>query len=201
LKRFDEALTSYQQAAIARPNQVESHWDCASLLFDLGRHAEVIVACDRVLGLELKHRNAWIIRGHALVALGRHEEGLESYDRVLAFKPDDAVVLSNRAGTHLSLRWFEDADSIDRCHQLKCAQLFVAQNPQLAGDRLWRGGRYTHDRIRLAYVSGDLRAHPVAHLLAGLFEHHDRSRFETMAISLHASDGGAMRRVVALERQ
>ena len=32
-------------------------------------------------------------------------------------------------------------------------------------------------------MSADLREHPVAHLISGMFERHDRSRFETIAIS------------------
>jgi predicted O-linked N-acetylglucosamine transferase (SPINDLY family) len=58
---------------------------------------------------------------------------------------------------------------------------------------LWRGERYSHDRIRIAYVSADFRLHPVATLAAGVFEHHDRSRFETIAISLGLDDGSSMR--------
>jgi predicted O-linked N-acetylglucosamine transferase (SPINDLY family) len=54
----------------------------------------------------------------------------------------------------------------------------------VSAKRLWRGDRYCHERIRLAYVSADLREHAVSYLLADLFERHDRSRFETFAISL-----------------
>ncbi len=39
-------------------------------------------------------------------------------------------------------------------------------------------------RIRLAYVSADFRDHPVAYLIAGLLEQHDRSRFEVFGYSL-----------------
>lgn len=41
--------------------------------------------------------------------------------------------------------------------------------------------RFTRPRstkIRIGYFSADLRMHPVGFLTAGLFEHHDRSRFE-----------------------
>ena len=38
-------------------------------------------------------------------------------------------------------------------------------------------------KIRIGYFSTDLRAHPVAHLTAGLFEHHDRAKFEVTAFA------------------
>jgi predicted O-linked N-acetylglucosamine transferase (SPINDLY family) len=59
--------------------------------------------------------------------------------------------------------------------------------------RLWQGEIYRHDRIRLAYISPDLREHPVGHLMAGVFEHHDRSRFELIAISLGIDDQSRLR--------
>ena len=43
--------------------------------------------------------------------------------------------------------------------------------------------RYRHDRIRVAYLSADFRGHPVSHLLAGVLECHDKSRFEITAMS------------------
>jgi predicted O-linked N-acetylglucosamine transferase (SPINDLY family) len=54
-------------------------------------------------------------------------------------------------------------------------------------------GRYDHDRIRLAYLSADFRDHPVSRSLAGLIERHDRSRFETIAISFGPDDDSEMR--------
>jgi len=42
-------------------------------------------------------------------------------------------------------------------------------------------------------VSADFHAHALATLMAGVFEKHDRSRFETIAISLGPDDGSPMR--------
>ena len=49
-------------------------------------------------------------------------------------------------------------------------------------------------RLRLGYVSADLRSHPVAQLAAGLFERHDRARFEVTAYSLMGDDGSEHRK-------
>ena len=50
-----------------------------------------------------------------------------------------------------------------------------------------------HDpRIRVAYISPDFREHAVAFLTAGVFEHHDRNRFEIIAIALNPDLPGAM---------
>src|SRR5262249_42323788 len=59
----------------------------------------------------------------------------------------------------------------------------------------WRGEIYAHDRIRLAYLSSDFREHPTTYLTAGLFEHHDRSRFEILAISLEPTHATVRQRL------
>jgi predicted O-linked N-acetylglucosamine transferase (SPINDLY family) len=51
----------------------------------------------------------------------------------------------------------------------------------------------SHDKIRIAYISGDFHEHATAYLMADLFERHDRSQFEVYGISLGASDGEEMR--------
>ena len=68
-----------------------------------------------------------------------------------------------------------------------------ASNVRHRPSGLWNGERYRHDRIRLAYVSADFHEHPMGHLMAGLFERHDRDRFETIAVSLGPDTADGMR--------
>lgn len=53
---------------------------------------------------------------------------------------------------------------------------------------------YRHDKIRVAYCSGDFCTHPVAMLTVELFEHHDKTAFETYAFCWSPEDGGPLRR-------
>ena len=76
--------------------------------------------------------------------------------------------------------------------QLQCARIFARRWPA-SPNPLWRGEPYHHDKIRVAYISADFRDHATSWLAAGLFEHHDKSRFETLAVSLFADDGSEMR--------
>jgi protein O-GlcNAc transferase len=48
-------------------------------------------------------------------------------------------------------------------------------------------------RMKIAYLSFDFHEHATAYLMAGLFERHDRSRFEITALSFGQDDGSAMR--------
>jgi len=77
--------------------------------------------------------------------------------------------------------------------QMGAAQI-VARDRFPPAPALWRGESYRHDRIRVAYVSADFHAHATAALTAGVFEAHDRGRFETVAISFGRDDESAMRK-------
>ena len=58
----------------------------------------------------------------------------------------------------------------------------------------WRGrALFSRSDSAVAYLSADFREHAISRLIAGVFEHHDRARFETVAISFGPDDGSAMR--------
>lgn len=61
------------------------------------------------------------------------------------------------------------------------------------GPALWRRARYRHRRIRIAYLSADFHDHATAHLMASVFEQHDRSAFDVRAISFGANRDVPMR--------
>ena len=57
-----------------------------------------------------------------------------------------------------------------------------------------RPARGERAKLRIGYASGTFHNHPGAHLAAGLFELHDRSRFEVFAYSFGIDDGSEYRR-------
>lgn len=77
-----------------------------------------------------------------------------------------------------------------RSEQRQCAETWaatVARPAQPAG-ALSQGGR-----LRVGYLSSDFHTHATAFLAAGMFEHHDRERFEIVAYSTGKDDRSPMR--------
>jgi predicted O-linked N-acetylglucosamine transferase (SPINDLY family) len=72
--------------------------------------------------------------------------------------------------------------------QLRCAQSYADHKFPASKQTTAKSERHRHDRIRVAYLSADFRDHAVSHLMMGLFEAHDATRFETIAISLGPDD-------------
>jgi len=218
LKRHEEALQSVDDAIAADPSSVPAHINRGCALDGLGRHEEALSAFDRALALAPRSVEALINRGTALFAMKRYDEAAADYETVHALNPDISYLFGNLVNYRLHAcdwRHYEaDAETIRKglregkclvqpfvnltvsrvpAEQLQSARLAIAREAPLSPAPLWRGERYGHDRIRIAYLSADFRAHAVARLAAGLFEEHDRSRFETVALSLAPSDGSEMR--------
>ena len=147
-----------------------------------------------------------MVAAFTLAAFSRYDEALAAYDKAVGLKPELDYAPGARLFAKLSLcDWTnlqaETAQLLSMIRegmpasapfnllmvqssaedQLQCAKR-QAQD-QRSFPPLWRGEVHAHDRIRVAYLSADFHDHPVAYLTAGLFEHHDRSRFEITALS------------------
>jgi len=218
LKRLDEALTAYGKALTLKPDLAEAWLGRANLFSDLGRYDEALAIYDKALALKPDLAEASLGRGNAFTAAGRHDEALTAYDRGLALKPNLVGLEGLRLRSKQNIcdwRSFEpDSDHLIESvannkfstdpfiflsiassarEQYNCARRWISKRHPPIKTPAWNGEIYKHDRIRIGYVSADFQEHPVAYLLAGVFENHDRSMFDTTAISIGPSDNSPMR--------
>jgi protein O-GlcNAc transferase len=115
LKRFAEALASYDHALTVRPDYAEALCNRGVTLHDLKRFAEALASYDRAITVRPDYVEALCNRGNTLQELTRFTEALASYDRALTVRPDYAEALSNRGNTLKELMRFEEAlASFDR---------------------------------------------------------------------------------------
>src|SRR6185436_2132694 len=86
--------------------------------------------------------------------------------------------------------------SDDPAAHLRCSKHHAtsfASPGKLQAERVPNIDDRSRRQIRIAYLSSDFKVHATMLLAAGLFEHHDRKRFETYAIAW-APDQSSMRR-------
>ena len=120
LKRFDEALASYDRALVLQPQFAAAHSHRGATLKALKRFDEALASYDRALALWPDYAEALTNRGVTLNALERFDEALASYGRALELDPDDADAHSNRGVTLHKLKRFEEAlASYDRALALR----------------------------------------------------------------------------------
>ncbi len=185
-----------------------------------GREAEAQPdrAADR---REPKDGVAWLEHARTLFDSKRFEAAVEASDNALRF--DSANVEAKHLGVFARLRcsdwrrWEEDKRWLAECVQTH-PQVIWPSLPQLFDfDRdprferlaieqipasgythlprpLWCGERYQHPEIRVAYISAGFSGDPMAALATGIFEHHDKDRFEVTAVSLGKDTRTPMRK-------
>ena len=216
LLRYEEALPCYDRALALKPGCLEAHVNCAIAFNALKRHAEAAESASAALVLKPTEHAALAQRATALAALRRFDQAIDDYEALLQLSGDYPIAGNLvHACLHCcdwrNISGYRSAveQSIAAGSQLVSAfqYVFYCRSPadQLAytkrwvqaaiapSEPLWRGERYAHERIRIAYLSEDFRDHAVASLMAGVWEAHDRSKFETFAISLGVDDGSEMR--------
>jgi len=219
LKRHEQALASYDRALVSRPGYAEALINRGNTLIVLKRHDEALASYDRALASNPDFADALYHRGMALLDLKRHDEAAREFERLLSVSPDYGYTKGNVLFAHLHCcdwtGYDKTVESIVKDvvagkrasdpfiflsvsgspgDQLRCAQIYNRDKYPPAKRALWQGERYRHDRIRLAYLSADFRSHAVAYLIAELFEAHDKSRFETTAISIGPDSKDDMRK-------
>ena len=152
-------------------------------LFNGERYAQAVEASDRALALD---------PGHVPAARHGIHARLHSCDWRRRTEDCRRITEGLRAGQDIVASVFHRAISDSESESLMLARL-RAKDFTKSSNALWNGDLYRHDRIRIAYISSDFRDHVVARVIAGCFEHHDRIRFETTAISVGPDDGSEMR--------
>jgi protein O-GlcNAc transferase len=222
LNRLDEALASYDRALTLRPNYADALCNRGNALRELNRLDEALASYDKAIALKPDYAEAYSNRGIALTYLKRPADALASYDKAFALKHDLAEVEGLRLHTKMHLCDWSNFDNecthlissvrsgkgstppfqflsiaSTSADQLRCAKLYIANKYLPSEKPIWQGERYNHDRIRVAYLSADFRKHPGAYRMAGLFEQHDRSRFEVIGISFGVDDRSEIRKRVA----
>jgi predicted O-linked N-acetylglucosamine transferase (SPINDLY family) len=188
LGRIDEALESFNRALALWPDFAEALQNRGALLWDEKKDFPAALAdLERAIALEPARPALFANLLHLKMMMAHDACDLDHVEYLAAQVPDLV------AQGHIVSAWMLLLCSDDEKLHLRNARNLIAERfPPHPG--LWTGRRYNHDRIRLAYLSADLRDHAVAAQIAELIERHDRSRFEVIAISTGADDGGAQRR-------
>jgi len=184
---LDKAHVTLDAALARRPQSADLRFELAGLLEREGDATGAMRAWGDVLKIEPRQGAALsqlvflrqrVGDWHDLVALRkRFEDGVASNVPLLS-----PFVLLSQPSTRATQR---------RCADQWLASVVGAPTAQAAPSptRFDVAG----PRLRLGYLSADFHTHATAFLAAGLFEHHDRNRFDVIAYSTGPNDRSAMR--------
>lgn len=215
LQRYEPAAESWRGVLALEPDAADAHRGRGNALLGLGRYADAVGSYRRALALDPRAAAVHNNLAAALARLRRYDEAIEHYRIAQALAPDNVDAL---AGLIYCRLWTCDWHKLDRPIAALVAAvrdgkaavapftfLMISDDPadqlacatRAADSRAVRRAAPDRDaspRIRLGYLSADFHDHATAHLMAGLFECHDRGRFETFAYDHGPDDGSKLRR-------
>jgi protein O-GlcNAc transferase len=208
LRRFEDALASYNKALAIKPDYLEALVNRGITLWGSKRFEDALTSYNMAIAIAPEHAQALYNRGIALLDLKRPDQAVSNFERVLNIEPrfkhlqgllihtkmqccdwrsfaDQARQLVDDVRTHrYACGPFELLSlSANAADQLTSARDWVCHKWPPSHKRIWRGERYSNKKIRIAYLSADFHDHPMSYLMSGVFERHDRARFETFALS------------------
>lgn len=209
LGRPEEALASVENALAIMPDYAAALTNSGSALLALKQPEAALARYDKALLYKPGDPETLANRGLARLDMRRHEEAARDFERLLTIQPNFDYARGWLVRAKLDCcDWSNYGESIESIvsevssgnkrvippfHSLSvsgvpslllnCARIYSEHRYPAAKAPIWRGERYGHDKIRIAYLSADFCDHATSFLMADLFENHDRSRFEITTIS------------------
>jgi predicted O-linked N-acetylglucosamine transferase (SPINDLY family) len=207
--RLEEALVTFRRALELQPTQAEAHNNLGNALKETGRKDEAMAKYRRALELKPAYAEAWNNLGMIHKERGQLDEAAAAIERALALRPDSAEVHNNlgnifkdQGRMDLAMPEYRRALEIQpndaRLHSnlIFCLYYNPAQDldaiaseqgqwnrrfgePAQQFIRPHTNERQPERRLRIGYVSADLRDHTAGWNLRPLFRHLDRAHFET----------------------
>lgn len=195
-QRDAEAVERFQRAIVLDEDYLEAYLNLGNALTSTGHYAQAIECFRHLLGrieagagrpadpaererLRLTALTALVA---PLVWAARFDEAAPLMQEALAREPD-SVVLSEYRLVVLPYRCERRDEVLDIYAHYQRISPIRLERPLATAPR-----SIAPERLRIAYLSGDLRDHSIAFFLEPLLAHHDRAAFEVLCYSTNRRD-------------
>lgn len=218
--RARDALAEFERVIRDKPDHAGAWINRASVLRAMDEVDQALQSYDRALAIQPNIAEALASRANCLwTRKGDVASALADQERLVTVRPDYPYAQGNllhlrmHAGDWRDLGRERAALDAGVREGRRVVEPYVYQGLSsspadlLAAARIHAQDKYPrqpplrrhpgrHGRIRLGYLCGEFRAQATMYLAAGLFEHHDRARFEVLGFDNTRDDASAMRRRV-----
>lgn len=213
-----EACAILEQCAERRPEDAAVRVTLGGACLDAGLPSKARAHLERALALGAPGAEVWDNLGLAYRMLKDNTRALHAFERALEANPGLTPARANLVHVlHFLCEWdrledeerklvatFDDPRGDPRCSPFVALAMPLSAEQQLSVARRWsramlpkpaarRPAAPRPQRLRVGYLSGNFHEHPTGRLMVGLFEHHDRDRFEITGYSYGPEDGSRLR--------
>ena len=194
LHRYEEAEEVFREMLRYQPGNAEFYAVYGSAMQTMGRFEAAINAYHKAI--EMRHPGVAGIHENLAVALclqGKYGESIEHFETALKMEPQSARFYSSLL---LTLHYLVDIDT-DTLFDRHRNWPGNALSP-LRGSQTIHRATTRPERLRIGYVSSDLRKHSVAYFIEPLLSHHDASRYEITCYFSHKEADETTKRLKGL---
>ena len=212
-----KSISWYEKAiklGLNSEDQVQCQLNLASAYAAQSRHRDAITVINKALSTNPGHKALSIKKSDYLMLLGQLLEATNTLKESLSSIGPDHYIQSMKL--HLQAQmcdWSEFEHDKAPLTELGVSQEFIAPFTALSLEdsaerhrlrsEVFTRARYNHqpisgipkpdkkpNRIRIGYFSSDFKGHPVAFLIAGMLEKHNRDQFEVFGYSIKKTKDG-----------
>ena len=172
------AEESLRRAIAIDPNYAEAYTNLAHLITRQGRLEEAVNLCRRAIQLKPSLGAAYTNLGTALHAQGLMDEGNEAYRVGAKMDPNNGPLHENLLGCYNHTTRWPPEEAL--AAHVAWAKRFAETNAPIPPHP---NDKSPDRKLRIGYVSPDLRRHSVTYFLLPILEQRDRSAFDVIAYS------------------
>ena len=222
LKRYDEALSHYDQAIKLKPDYAEAYNNKGNIFKDLMRYDEALSHYDQAIKLKPDFAKAYNNKGNIFKDLMRYDEALSHYDQAIKLEPVHEYLFGMSLHTKMFMCNWQNFEFNVKSLSLQINEnkkssiclpflaLIDSSSIQRKSSEIWVNDKHPfnsscgpilksrhRDKIKVGYYSPDFREHAIAHLIAELFELHDKNHFELFGFYFGPPDSSKMHKRVS----
>jgi len=120
LKRYSEAIATYNQALQLNPNYLPALIGQGKSLYELKQYPASLALYEKAIQIQPQYLEAWSGRGFVLHKLQRDEEALASFDKATQIQNNHPEIWQARGNTLLDLKQYTEAiKSYEKVLELK----------------------------------------------------------------------------------
>ncbi|ELS04100.1 putative O-linked N-acetylglucosamine transferase, SPINDLY family [Xenococcus sp. PCC 7305] len=168
LKRPQEALPYLRRSIELNPDNDITQSNFLYALLNLGKVSEAIAQADDLLQRNANLAGIRLMQGFALTYQARISEAIASYDMSWQLDPAKTAPISNALFSML----YRDDLSPTELVQERSKWVNRLPTPPIKYEQ-WQSDPNPHRPLKIGYLSGDLRTHPVAFFLEPILVNHN----------------------------
>ncbi len=208
IEKYDEAIKSYKKAIKANPQLFEAINNLGNLFKTLNQHDSAINNYKKAIAINPNFAEAHYNLGVMYKKMNKKAQALISLEHAWALKPSMDYILGDLLSAKCNFCLWDDYYALIDELKLKISKNQKVVNPfnllglvddpflQRQATQIFTNHQYQkkhalpeieqyqkHPRIIIGYFSADFHNHATMHLMAELFEFHDKSLFKIIAFS------------------